>query len=195
MRVCGQARGGWVLLHYSQPPWERHLPTLLVHSVGLNLAWLIILLLNMMHLSSFLKCQRHFPLQLIFVMVHVWPYVPQATRLLCHGDSPGKNTGEGCQALLQGIFPTQGSNLHLLCVLHWLMGPLPLVLAGKPSCMTGLMKSEPLAFSQLSSIWWSCILPGNWGQGSAWHSVVVTDHEPSYSTSHPFPYNSTSIGL
>ena len=25
-----------------------------------------------------------------------------------HGDSPGKNTGEGCHALLQGIFPTQG---------------------------------------------------------------------------------------
>ena len=27
-----------------------------------------------------------------------------------HGDSPGKNTGMGCLALLQGIFPTQGSN-------------------------------------------------------------------------------------
>ena len=27
-----------------------------------------------------------------------------------HGDSPGKNTGVGCHALLQGIFPTQGSN-------------------------------------------------------------------------------------
>ena len=26
------------------------------------------------------------------------------------GDSPGKNTGVGCCALLQGIFPTQGSN-------------------------------------------------------------------------------------
>ena len=25
-------------------------------------------------------------------------------------DSPGKNTGVGCHALLQGIFPTQGSN-------------------------------------------------------------------------------------
>ena len=25
-----------------------------------------------------------------------------------HGDSPGKNTGVGCQALLQRIFPTQG---------------------------------------------------------------------------------------
>ena len=27
-----------------------------------------------------------------------------------HGDSPGKNSGVGCHALLQGIFPTQGSN-------------------------------------------------------------------------------------
>ena len=27
-----------------------------------------------------------------------------------HGDSPGKNTGVGCHALLQGIFPTQGLN-------------------------------------------------------------------------------------
>ena len=41
------------------------------------------------------------------------------TRLLCPWDSPGKNTGEGCYALLQGIFPTQGLNLHLLGLLHW----------------------------------------------------------------------------
>ena len=27
-----------------------------------------------------------------------------------HGDSPGKNTGMDCHAVLQGIFPTQGSN-------------------------------------------------------------------------------------
>ena len=27
-----------------------------------------------------------------------------------HGDSPGKNSGVGCHALLQGIFPTQGLN-------------------------------------------------------------------------------------
>ena len=27
-----------------------------------------------------------------------------------HRDSPGKNTGVGCRAFLQGIFPTQGSN-------------------------------------------------------------------------------------
>ena len=32
-----------------------------------------------------------------------------------HGDSPGKNTGVGSHALLQGIFPIKGSNLGLLC--------------------------------------------------------------------------------
>ena len=29
-------------------------------------------------------------------------------------DSPGKNMGMGCHALLQGPFPTEGSNRHLL---------------------------------------------------------------------------------
>jgi len=32
------------------------------------------------------------------------------TRLLCPWDSLGKNTEVGCHALLQGIFPTQGSD-------------------------------------------------------------------------------------
>ena len=31
-----------------------------------------------------------------------------------HGDSPGKNIGVDCYALLQGIFPTQGLNSGLL---------------------------------------------------------------------------------
>ena len=51
--------------------------------------------------------------------------VPQSCLTLCdpmdcsppgssvHGDSPGKNTGVGCHALLQGIFPTQGLNSGL----------------------------------------------------------------------------------
>jgi len=32
---------------------------------------------------------------------------------------PGKNAGVGCHFLLQGIFPTQGSNPHLLYLLPW----------------------------------------------------------------------------
>ena len=45
----------------------------------------------------------------LFVTHGLWP-----TRLLCPWNSPGKNTGEGSHSLLQGIFPTQGSNPGLL---------------------------------------------------------------------------------
>ena len=38
----------------------------------------------------------------------------EPTRLLCPWDSPDKNTGVDCHALLQGTFPTQGSNPGLL---------------------------------------------------------------------------------
>ena len=49
--------------------------------------------------------------QVTSVVFASWqPYGPQPMRLLCPWDSPGKNTGVGCHALLQGIFPTQGSN-------------------------------------------------------------------------------------
>ena len=48
----------------------------------------------------------------------LWP-----SRLLCPWDSPGKNPGVGCRALLQGIFPTQRSNPLLL---HWQVGSWPL---------------------------------------------------------------------
>ena len=43
-------------------------------------------------------------------------------KLLCPWDSAGKNTGVGCHALLQGIFPVQGSNSHFLHLLHWQVG-------------------------------------------------------------------------
>ena len=42
----------------------------------------------------------------------------QPTRLLCPWHSPGKKTGVGCHSLLQGIFPTQGSNPSLLHCRH-----------------------------------------------------------------------------
>ena len=53
------------------------------------------------------------------------------SRLLCPWDSPGKHTGTGCHALLQGIFLTQGSNPHLLHLLLWQTGSLPLAPTGK----------------------------------------------------------------
>ena len=38
----------------------------------------------------------------------------------------------GCHALLQGVFLTQGQNLHLSRLLHWQAGSLPPVPPGKP---------------------------------------------------------------
>ena len=43
----------------------------------------------------------------------IWPHGLEPARLLCPWNFPGKNTGVGCHFLLQGIFPTQGSNLCL----------------------------------------------------------------------------------
>ena len=43
---------------------------------------------------------------------------------------PGHNTGVGLHFLLQGIFLTQGSNLHLLPLLHWQGDSLPLFPCG-----------------------------------------------------------------
>ena len=69
-------------------------------------------------------------LQLCLILCDPMDYSPPGSSV--HGDSPGKNIGVGCLALLLGIFPTQGSNLHLLHFLHWQVGSLPLVPPGKP---------------------------------------------------------------
>ena len=47
-------------------------------------------------------------------------------------NSPGQNTGVGSHSLLQEIFPTQGSNSSLLCLLHWQEGSLQAAPPGKP---------------------------------------------------------------
>ena len=60
------------------------------------------------------------------------PYGPQPARLLCAWDSPGKNAGVGCHAFPQGIFPTQGSNQPVLCLLYWQEGCLPQAPCGRP---------------------------------------------------------------
>ena len=49
-----------------------------------------------------------------FVSDSLWPHGQYTARFLCPWNSPGKNTGVGCHALLQGIFPTHGSNPGLL---------------------------------------------------------------------------------
>ena len=63
---------------------------------------------------------------MVSVFSCVWLFVTPWTCSLpgtCPWDSPGKNTGVGCHALLQGIFLSQGLNLRLLSLLHcrWIL--------------------------------------------------------------------------
>ena len=69
-------------------------------------------------------------------------------RFLCPWNLPGKNTAVGCHFLLQGIFPTQGSNLYLL---HWQEDSFTTEQPGKPlnHCTTSKFLSD-LGVSQLS---------------------------------------------
>ena len=63
------------------------------------------------------------------VLSRVWFFVTPWTvtfQVLCPWNSPGKNIGASCHFLLQGIFPTQGLNPCLLCLLNWQADSLPL---------------------------------------------------------------------
>ena len=77
-------------------------------------------------------------LQLCLTLCNPMDYRP-SWQLLCPWGSPGKNTGVGCHALLQGILLTQGLNPCLLCPLHWQVGSLPLEPAGKPRVLFNKM--------------------------------------------------------
>ena len=86
----------------------------------------------------------------------LWP-----TRLLCPWDSPGKNTGVGCHFLLQGMFPTQGSNPGLLHCRQSLLSEPP----GEPSTGFHTPKNWEFRISEFkkhthfSPIWWPrCVL-------------------------------------
>ena len=66
--------------------------------------------------ASELRCEHLIP----FPNPGIEPGSPplQADSLSSEPSGKPKNTGVGCHALLQGIFPTQGPNPHLLRLLH-----------------------------------------------------------------------------
>ena len=81
------------------------------------------------------------------LFVTLWTVAHQA--LLSLGFA-GKNATVGYHALLQEIFPTQGSDLCLLNLLHWQVGSLPLAPPRKPP----LLLCGYLKHSQQDFPWW-----------------------------------------
>ena len=65
-------------------------------------------------------------------------------------DFPSKNTGVDCRVLLQGIFPNQGSNPHLL---HWQVDSLPL-----SDAMANCKLPQLMIHSWLWQLWITTVL-------------------------------------
>ena len=92
------------------------------------------------------------------------PHGLQPTRFLRPWNSPGKNTGEGCDSLLQGIFPTQGLNLVLLhcrgILYHLSLQGSPTIATMTPNVNCGLWVMMTyrcgLINSTRSATWWGC---------------------------------------
>ena len=62
----------------------------------------------------------------------------------------------GCHALLQGVFPIQGWNPHLLFYLHWQVSSLPLAPPGKPMlCLLLLLLLSHFSHVQLFVTLWT----------------------------------------
>ena len=59
-----------------------------------------------------------------------------------HADSPGKNLGVGCRALLQGIFLIQGLNLDLFCLLPCATGDSKLGHSQAPVDLASLLHQQ-----------------------------------------------------
>ena len=76
------------------------------------------------------------------VQLHATLWTAACQAPLCPWDSPGKNAGVGCHVLLQGIFPTQGWNPGMLCLLHWQVVSLLLAPPGK------LQKTDFIVFKK-----------------------------------------------
>ena len=90
----------------------------------------------------------------------LWPRGRQPSRLLCPRDFPGKNTEAGCHFLLQGIFPTKGSNTHLL---HWQADFLPLSHWGSPFSFWTHPKENRFETALITGIDWAWVCVVGWG--------------------------------
>ena len=116
----------------------------------------------------------------------------QPARLLCPWDSPGKNTGVGCHALLQGIFLTQGSTL---CLLHLLpcppdrrvlyhQGHLICIKAWREICSQFLDKDIPCVINTSSFLFFIKVLL------AVMHLDIFKAQESNLSTPHTQPTDS-----
>ena len=91
---------------------------------------------NAVHFTKTAACLPSF-FSRVWLFSMLWAVVHQT---LGPWGFSSKNTGVDCHALLQGIFPVQGANRHLVRLPHWQAGSSPLSSPGKhlPQWRSGL---------------------------------------------------------
>ena len=109
-----------------------------------------------------------------------------------YGYSPGKNTGVGCHVPLQDLpLILEVSNLHLLYLLHWQEGSLPLEQPGKPRRGT-LSSVQSLSHTRLFANPWATAHQASLSNTNAWSLAKPMSIElvmPTISSS-VFPFSS-----
>ena len=136
------------------------------------------------------------------------PFELQPTRLLWSWDFSAKKylpevlPGVSCHCLLHSIFPTQGSNPLLLCLLHWQVDSLPTKRTwvvknlpadtGDASSIPGLGKSpegrhgNPFQYSCLeNSMDWGAWQATVHGVTKSW--TQLSAHTHTHTHTHPTP--------
>lgn len=109
---------------------------------------------NDMHLNLIHACM---PSCFSCIQFSTFNVLQPARLLFVHGVLQAKILQRVCHALLQGIFPMQGSNpMLLLCLLDWQTGSLPLAPPGKPLYVISLCnfdEFELFPFLSLKVLW------------------------------------------
>ena len=95
-------------------------------------------------------CMHAQSLSWVQLFVTLWTVAHQAPLFW---DSTGRNNGMACHFLLQGMPQTQGSNLHLLCLLHYQAGSLPLSLKCPPQPNTAARRTGCVCVARPGSHW------------------------------------------
>ena len=118
----------WYCLSTSDPFWKKKNAISTSVSISLSIYLCLYISLYLYHISTH-ACSYTL---LSHAQLFMTPQTVAHQAPLPMGFSPDKNTGVGCHFLVQGIFPTQGSNLCLLSLLHWQANYLPLSHLGSP---------------------------------------------------------------
>ena len=115
----------------------------------------------------------------------LWPHRLEPARLLYPWDFQGKSIRVGFHFLLQGIFPIQRLNLHLLNLLHWQVDSLSLfhlgswemlVRTAKPRKACSFYGTNFAAYATVTApdSWWHCSVSGLFTEHLLKYMVVKT---------------------